>query len=84
MVRHSGIPGEAPLLLDSPKKTDSDAYDAPVMWPLPDAYASSQPVMVAVLPMILRLRQISIGQISAPDDSYKIPDPTGTSVLLTK
>ncbi|UKZ68676.1 uncharacterized protein TrAtP1_009698 [Trichoderma atroviride] len=36
-----------------------------------------------VLPMIFRLRQITIGQISAPNDGYKIPGPTaGTSVLL--
>ncbi|KAM0513539.1 hypothetical protein ACHAPE_007803 [Trichoderma viride] len=48
--------------------------------------------MSPVLPMILRVRQITIGQISAPNDSSKIPDPTalsteadmdrGTSVLL--
>ncbi|KAL6886901.1 hypothetical protein GGI43DRAFT_272641 [Trichoderma evansii] len=39
MVKHSGIPSEAPLLLNSPKKTDT--YDAcpycmASMWPLPD------------------------------------------------
>lgn len=32
--------------------------------------------MSPVLPMILRVRQIAIGQISAPNDCSKIPDPT--------
>ncbi|KAK1236985.1 hypothetical protein MKX08_007933 [Trichoderma sp. CBMAI-0020] len=44
---------------------------------------STMIAMSPVLPMILRIRQTTIGQISAPNDGYKIPDPTaGTSVLL--
>ncbi|PON21715.1 hypothetical protein TGAM01_v209453 [Trichoderma gamsii] len=73
MVKHSGIPSDAPLVLDSPKKTDTDdsAWDVAVARCLP-----TQPVCMLVRFYICFVAAASHTKYLAPSsDFYFAPNP---------